>query len=72
MTDYEITLLNQMIETCIDCGGDYGGPYYTNVAKTEKVIREFIQTIDPALDVVFGFDSIYLGNVFKVYRKEKK
>lgn len=65
MTDYEITLLNQMIEACIDCGGDPGGPYYTDVVKTEKVIREFIQTIDPTLDVYFSSDYN-----FRVYRQE--
>lgn len=41
MTDYEITLLNQMIEACIDCGGDPGGPYYTDVEGPELAIKIF-------------------------------
>lgn len=72
MTDYEITLLNQMIEACIDCGGDPGGPYYTNVTATENAIRTFIHAVDPTLDVVFGPDYARFGDVFKVYRKEEK
>lgn len=41
MTDYEITLLNQMIEACIDCSGDPGGPYYTNVEDLNLLLKIF-------------------------------
>lgn len=28
MTERQIVLLNKMIEACINCGGDPGGPYW--------------------------------------------
>lgn len=41
MTDYEIELPNKLIENCIYCGGDLGGPYYTDVEDTELAIKIF-------------------------------
>lgn len=40
MTDYEVELLNKLIENCIYCG-DPGGPYYTDVEDTELAIKNF-------------------------------
>lgn len=43
MTDYEVELLNKLIENCIYCGGDPGGPYYTDVEDTELAIKNFLR-----------------------------
>lgn len=44
MTDYEVELLNKLIENCINCGGDIGGPYYTDVEDTELAIKNFFKS----------------------------
>lgn len=64
MTDYEIELLNKLIENCIVCGGDGGGPYYTNISNTELAIENFLRVIDPTLGVKY-IDQ----ETFFVYRK---
>lgn len=64
MTDYEVELLNKLIENCIYCGDDLGGPYYTDVEDTELAIKNFLRVIDPTLDVKY-----IKGETFFVYRK---
>ena len=64
MTDYEVELLNRLIENCIYCGGDIGGPYYTDVKDTELAIKNFLRVIDPTLDVKY-----IKHETFFVYRK---
>ena len=64
MTDYEVELLNKLIENCIYCGGDRGGPYYTDVENTELAIKNFLRVIDPTLDVKY-----IKHETFFVYRK---
>ena len=64
MTDYEVELLNKLIENCIYRGGDGGGPYYTNISNTELAIENFLKVIDPTLDVKY-IDQ----ETFFVYRK---
>lgn len=64
MTDYEVELLNKLIENCIYCGGDLGGPYFTDVEDTEFAIKNFLRAIDPTLDVKY-IDQ----ETFFVYRK---
>ena len=34
MTERQIVLLNKMIEACINCGGDPGGPYWMDFASS--------------------------------------
>ena len=41
MTNYEVELLNKLIENCIYCGGDGGDPYYTNIGNAELAIKNF-------------------------------
>lgn len=64
MTDCEVELLNKLIENCIYCGGDGGGPYYTNIGNTESAIENFLRAIDPTLSVKY-IDQ----EPFFVYRK---
>ena len=64
MTDYEVELLNKLIENCIYCGGDPDGPYYTDVEDTKLAIKNFLRVIDPTLDVK------YINHeTFFIYRK---
>lgn len=63
MTDYEVELLNELIENCIYCG-DGGGPYYTNIGNAELAIENFLRVIDPTLSVKY-IDQ----ETFFVYRK---
>lgn len=63
MTDYEIELLNKLIENCIYYGVGGGGPYYTNINNTEFAIENFLKAIDPTLGVK------YIHETFFVYRK---
>ena len=44
MDDTQIKLFNKVIASCIDCGGDPGGPYWTSVGATEEVILDFLRT----------------------------
>ena len=44
MDDRQIALLNRMIAFCIDCGGDSGGPYWTNTDGTFDAILDFLRT----------------------------
>lgn len=30
MTERQVAFLNKMIDACINCGGDRGGPYWTD------------------------------------------
>lgn len=64
MTDYEVELLNKLIENCIICGGDGGGSYYTNISNIELAIENFLKAIDPTLGVKY-IDQ----ETFFVYRK---
>lgn len=64
MTDYEIELLNKLIENCIYYGIGGGGPYYTNISNTEFAIENFLRVIDPTLSVKY-IDQ----ETFFVYRK---
>lgn len=64
MTDYEVELLNKLIENCIYCGGDTGGPYYTSISNTEFAIENFLKAIDPTLGVKYIYQE-----TFFVYRK---
>ena len=38
MTERQIVLLNKMIDACINCSGDPGGPYWTDVGDTVEAI----------------------------------
>lgn len=64
MTDYEVELLNKLIENCIYYGGDGGGSYYTNISNIELAIENFLKAIDPTLGVKY-IDQ----ETFFVYRK---
>lgn len=64
MTDYEVELLNKLIENCIYYSVGCGGPYYTNINNTEFAIKNFLKAIDPTLDVKYIDQEIFF-----VYRK---
>ena len=64
LSDYEIELLNKLIENCIYYGIGGGGPYYTNINNTEFAIENFLKAIDPTLGVKYIDQEIFF-----VYRK---
>lgn len=68
MTERQITLLNKMIDACINCGGDPGGPYWIDVGETFEAILDFIRT--------FREDELAIQYIpyeeFRVYRVKEK
>ena len=68
MDDTQIKLLNKMIASCIDCGGDPGGPYWTDVGATLEAILDFVRIFrDGKLAIQYIPDE-----EFRVYRVEKE
>nr|DAE40705.1 MAG TPA: hypothetical protein [Caudoviricetes sp.] len=53
MTERQIALLNKMIDACINCGGDPGGPYWTDVGETLKAISDFTSSFSDKLSVQY-------------------
>lgn len=53
MTERQITLLNRMIDACINCGGDPGGPYWIDVGETFEAILDFVYSFDGKLSVQY-------------------
>ena len=68
MDDRQIALLNRMIASCIDCGGDLGGPYWIDTGNTFEAILDFIHTFrDGKLAIQYiPFEE------FRVYRVKKE
>lgn len=68
MTDTQLKLLNRVIASCINCGGDPGGPYWRNVGVTLEAILDFTRT--------FCDDELAIRYIpfqkFEVYRVEKE
>lgn len=68
MDDTQIKLFNKVVASCIDCGGDPGGPYWTDVGDTVEVILDFICT--------FREDKLAIQYIpfeeFRVYRVKEK
>lgn len=68
MTERQIVLLNKMIDACINCGGDPGGPYWIDVGDTFEAILDFLRT--------FRGDKLAIRYIpfekFEVYRVEKE
>lgn len=68
MNDTQIKLLNKVIASCIDCGGDPGGPYWTDTGDTFEAILDFIRT--------FREDELAIQYIpfeeFRVYRVKGK
>lgn len=53
MTERQIVLLNKMIDACINCGGDPGGPYWIDVGETFEAISDFIHSFPDNLAVQY-------------------
>lgn len=53
MTERQIILLNKVIDACINCGGDPGGPYWTDTKETFEAISDFIFSIPDDLAVQY-------------------
>lgn len=53
MTERQITLLNKMIDACINCGGDPGGPYWIDVGETFEAILDFVSSFHDKLSVQY-------------------
>lgn len=67
MNDTQIKLLNRMIASCIDCGGDLGGAYWTNTGETLEAISYFIHSFPDNLAIQYvPFKE------FRVYRIKKE
>ncbi len=67
MTERQITLLNRMIDACIYCGGDPGGPYWTDTEETFEAISNFIFSFPDNLAVQY-----IPHKEFRVYKLEKE
>lgn len=67
MNKHQIALLNKMIDACINCGGDSGGPYWTDVGETFEAISNFTSSFSYNLAVQ------YIPNEeFRIYKVEKE
>lgn len=53
MTERQIALLNKMIDACINCGGDPGGPYWIDVGETFEAILDFVSSFHDKLSVQY-------------------
>lgn len=53
MNNHQIALLNKMIDACINCGGDSGGPYWTDVKATFEAISDFASSFYDNLAVQY-------------------
>lgn len=53
MSDRQIALLNKMIDACINCGADPGGPHWTDTNKTFEAISDFIFSVPDNLAVQY-------------------
>lgn len=53
MTERQIILLNKVIDACINCGGDPGGPYWTDVGETFEAISDFASSFHDNLAVQY-------------------
>lgn len=68
MTERQIVLLNKMIEACINCGGDPGGPYWIDVGETFEAISDFVSSFHDNLAVQYIPHKEF--RVYKVEREE--
>ena len=68
MTERQIVLLNKMIEACINCGGDPGGPYWTDVGETFEAISDFASSFHDNLAVQYIPHKEF--RIYKVEREE--
>lgn len=67
MTERQITLLNKMIDACINCGGDPGGPYWIDVGETFEAILDFVSSFRDNLVIQ------YIPNEeFRIYKVERE
>lgn len=68
MTERQIILLNKVIDACINCGGDPGGPYWTDVGETFEAISDFASSFHDNLAVQYiPYEEF---RVYKVEREE--
>lgn len=67
MTERQILLLNKMIDACIICGGDPGGPYWTDVGETFEAISDFAYSFDDNLAVQY-----IPQEEFRIYKIDKE
>lgn len=63
----QIALLNRMIDACINCGGDSGGPYWTDTDDTFEAISDFIFSFPDNLAVQYTPHE-----EFRVYKLEEE
>lgn len=68
MTEHQIILLNKMIDACIYCGGDPGGPYWTDVGETFEAISDFASSFRDNLAVQYIPHKEF--RIYKVEREE--
>ena len=68
MTERQIVLLNKMIEACINCGGDPGGPYWIDVGETFEAILDFASSFHDNLVVQYIPHKEF--RIYKVEREE--
>lgn len=68
MTERQIILLNKMIEACINCGGDPGGPYWIDVGETFEAILDFASSFHDNLAVQYIPHKEF--RIYKVEREE--
>lgn len=66
MTERQIILLNKVIDACINCGGDPGGPYWTDVGETFEAISDFTSSFHDNLAVQY-----IPHEEFRVYKVER-
>lgn len=67
MNERQIALLNKMIDACINCGGDPGGPYWIDVGETFEAILDFVSSFRDNLAIQ------YIPNKeFRIYKVERE
>ena len=68
MNERQIALLNKMIDACINCGGDPGGPYWIDVGETFEAILDFVSSFRDNLAVQYiPYEEF---RIYKVEREE--
>lgn len=59
--------LIDLINTAIDHGGDYGGPYFININGLEKTIKQYCKKVfNKNVEVVFGLVGGYVEDIVEV------
>lgn len=64
MMDSEIKIMNKLIATAIECGGDSGGAYFINMENLEDVVNNWLKFKN--LDALYKYVEPNYDDKFKI------